>query len=334
LSSQTYLTRSDPTSQEVDLVRLLICVDVEGISGIGDHRMLASGVRNEGKKLATDDLLAAIRGIRRASPEAAIDVFDAHGQGGNLLEDDVSEACTLLGGGWMTTLKSRVLDGSIAEYDVALLLGQHAAGGTVNGFMSHTNSMFVASRWNGMDAGEAPQLAWLLGHFEVPVGVVVGDEAVCREVDASLDGVATVVVKKAGANRGIADCIPLESAHAAIEEASALAVSQCSGLTPQRLTTPVSLEIAYFFEQMADMAEQFPGFSRIGPRAVGFTAPDVLDAWHAYNTSRVISDAGGKAKLLSELASIEAAVERYHEVVADLNTQWLEGDLPFPAVSR
>jgi len=320
--------------QEADPVRVLICVDVEGISGIGDHRMLDGGVTDEGKKLATEDVLAAIGGIRRVSPKAVIDVFDAHGQGANLLEEEISDSCRVLGGGWMTTLRSRVTDGSIAEYDVALLLGQHAAGGTVNGFMSHTNSMFIASRWNGMDAGEAPQLAWLLGHFEVPVGVVVGDEAVCREVDASLDGVATVIVKTAGANRGIADCLPLEEAHAAIEESSSVAISQCSGLTPQRLTAPVSLEIAYFFEQMADMAEQFPGFSRIGPRAVGFAAPDFLDAWHAYNTSRVISEAGGKAKLLSELASIEAVVERYHEIVADLNTLWLEGELPLPAVVR
>jgi D-amino peptidase len=310
----------------------LICVDIEGVSGLGNSGMLEDGVSDEAKRLATDDVLAAIRGIREAKSGVTVDVFDAHGMGGNLLEVELAEHCTLLGGGWMTTLRQRVNDGRLANYDFALLLGQHAGGGTLNGFMSHTNSMFVASRWNGMDAGEAPQLSWLLGHFGVPVGLVSGDSAVCREVESVLAAVPTVAVKTCGVHRGIAECVPPKTAHAAIETASAEAVELAPA--PQTLFTPVLLEISFFFEHMADMAAEFPGYVRTGPMTVSYEAPGVLSAWHAYNASRVISDAGGKAELLRNLASVEAAIKRYREMVAGLNAQWLEGTLPLPTISR
>ena len=97
----------------------------------------------------------------------------------------------------MTRFFEMVKSREVAKYDAVLLLGQHAAEGTVDGFMSHTNTGDTALRVNGKDAGEAPQLAWIFGHFNVPVVLVVGDEAVVREVNALLPDIGTVSVKRA-----------------------------------------------------------------------------------------------------------------------------------------
>lgn len=313
-------------------MRVLICIDVEGVSGISNHTMLDNSVFEETKILVTDDALAAIRGVRKARPDAAIDIFDAHGMGGNLLADELDAECHLLGGGWMTTLRGMVGDGSLAKYDVALLLGQHAAAGTTNGFMSHTNTLFTASKWNGMPAGEAPQLAWLFGEFGLPVGLVVGDAAVGREVGNLLEDVDTVVVKEVGANRGLADCIPTDQAHDAIEQACCRAVESHASLRPQKLSVPVDLQILYSTTRMADMASEFPRFERADDQSVRYQAETFQEGWEAYNTSRTISEAGAKADLLADLAKLEVVVTQYKEAVAELVRVWLEAEPPFPPV--
>jgi D-amino peptidase len=176
-----------------ETMKVLLWSDMEGPSGIDDHEMFADAARYKtARSYATQDVNAAVRGVRRAEARAEIDVFDGHGMGDNLLEEELESGCNLLGGGWMTRFHEMVKSREVAKYDAVLLLGQHAAEGTVDGFMSHTNTGDTALRVNGKDAGEAPQLAWLFGHFNVPVVLVVGDDAVVREAKALLPGIATV----------------------------------------------------------------------------------------------------------------------------------------------
>jgi len=178
-------------------MHVLLWSDMEGPSGIDDHEMFADAAMYEtARSYATQDVNAAIRGIRKADAQATIDIFDGHGMGDNLLQEELESGCNFLGGGWMTRFYEMVKSREVEKYDAVLLLGQHAAEGTVDGFMSHTNTGETALRVNGKNAGEAPQLAWLFGHFNVPVLLVVGDDAVVREANALLLGIATVSVKK------------------------------------------------------------------------------------------------------------------------------------------
>jgi len=237
---------------------------------------------------ATQDVNAAIQGIRKADAQAKIDIFDGHGMGDNLLQEELESGCNLLGGGWMTRFYEMVKSREVAKYDAVLLLGQHAAEGTVDGFMSHTNTGDTALRVNGKDAGEAPQLAWLFGHFNVPVVLLVGDEAVVREANALLPGIETVAVKKAIA-RDKAKSIPSEAAHKLIYEASCKAISNLEAFTPQRVASPVRIDILYSEKQMASTAARFPRTERTGENKVTYIADDYLEGWLAYNTCRVVS---------------------------------------------
>jgi len=130
---------------------------MEGPSGVDEHEMFADlVVYKTARGYATQDVNAAIRGIREADAQAKIDIFDGHGMGNNLLTEELESGCNLLGGGWMTRFYEMVKSREVAKYDAVLLLGQHAAEGTVDGFMSHTNTGDTALRVNGRDAEKPP----------------------------------------------------------------------------------------------------------------------------------------------------------------------------------
>jgi D-amino peptidase len=154
--------------------------------------------------------------------------------------------------------------------------------------MSHTNTGDTALRVNGKDAGEAPQLAWLFGHFNVPVVLVVGDDAVVREATALLPGIATISVKKA-LTRDKAKGIPTATAHKLIYEASCNAIHNVETFQPQRISSPVRIDILYSEKPMASTAARFPRTERTGENQVTYIADDYLEGWLAYNTCRVVS---------------------------------------------
>lgn len=270
-------------------MNVLLWSDMEGPSGIDAHEMFAdAAMYKTARSYATQDVNAAIQGIRKADAQAKIDIFDGHGMGDNLLKEELESGCNLLGGGWMTRFYEMVKSREVSKYTAVLLLGQHAAEGTVDGFMSHTNTGDTALRVNGKDAGEAPQLAWLFGHFNIPVVLLVGDEAVVREANALLPGIETVSVKKAIA-RDKAKSIPSEVAHKLIYEASCKAISNLEAFKPQRVSSPVRIDILYSEKQMASTAARFPRTERTGENKVTYIADDYLEGWLAYNTCRVVS---------------------------------------------
>lgn len=324
-------------------MKLLLWIDVEGIAGVDDAAMLKDETTL--RRLTTAEVNAAVAGIRAAAPGAEIDLFDGHGMGGNLDEAALAPGCRLLGGGWMTTLMDIVLGGALADYDGALLLGQHAAAGTVNGFITHTNTPFTALRVNGCDAGEAPEAAWLLGHFGVPALLVTGDEAVTREARALLPAVATVAVKAAQSRRQ-AVSRPLDEAHQRIAAAAEQVVRNVEQRRPYRLDAPIDVEILYATEAMAATSARFPGMVRRGPRRVGTQVEDFVEGWRAYNTGRVVGEMHRLAALLERLREepdtglIEAGhinarridARRIDAEASAILRAWLKDPAPFPPV--
>ena len=309
---------------------------MEGPSGIDDHGMFADAASyRTARSYATQDVNAAIRGIRKADSQATIDIFDGHGMGDNLLQEELESGCNLLGGGWMTRFYEMVKSREAAKYDAVLLLGQHAAEGTVDGFMSHTNTGDTALRVNGKDAGEAPQLAWLFGHFNVPVVLLVGDDAVVREANALLPGIATVSVKKA-LTRERAKCIPTEIAHKLIYEASCNVIHNVKTFQPQRISPPVRIDILYSEKQMASTAARFPRTERTGENEVTYIADDYLEGWFAYNTCRVVS----RMHILEDLLMFMAkALTDDVQQVKERKREWeeqrrkrIKSEQPFPPV--
>lgn len=263
----------------------LIFADVEGISGVDDPNMLSEDF-DRVRKLTTGDINAAIRGLQRAGI-SEIDVFDGHGMGGNIIEEELGEGAKYLGGGWMTTLRGMIKDGSLKSYDAIFLVGQHAAEGTADGFISHTNTGMTALRINGKFAGESPQIAWLTGYFDAPTILVSGDDAVVREAKTLLPGIEGVAVKKS-TSRTETKSLPLNEAHTLIEETTYKAIKNLREYSPFKIEPPITVEILFLKPEMAETIANMPRYMRMDERTVSYSASDFLEAFDAYHACRTI----------------------------------------------
>lgn len=314
--------------------RFLICADVEGASGVGEAAMMEGEAFQQVRELITGDINASARGIRRSDPNAEIDLFDAHGQGGNVIEETLEEGIRLLGGGWVDVLFPLVTAGRLHDYAGLLLLGQHAAHGTRRGFISHTNNGLVGLRVNGRDAGEAEQLAWLGGCHGVPTLVVVGDRATQREVNALLPGVATVSVKEAPSDRHSAKCLPVPDAQAAIEETSAVAVAGLSEAVPCTVKEPVEVDVFFALPAMATAAKAFRDVEVGENGGAHYRSPTFVDAWFHYQAlARTCSQLGAYREAVSRMRDIEQVRQIVSEFESELKALADAADSPIPEVA-
>ncbi len=314
-------------------MNILIFTDMEGPSGIDDPNMMEEShpeLVEKGRKFATQDVNAAVRGLERAGA-TKIDVFDGHGMGGNLIVEDLSAGVNYLGGGWMTNLRQMIFQDQIRPYDALVLLGQHAAEGTRDGFLRHTNTGFSALRMNGKFAGEAPQLAWLAGHFDVPTLLVAGDDAVAREVGALLPGVKSVVVKTS-TSRHSTTCIPIDEAHALIEQAAYQRLKDVRAIEPCQLAGPIKVEIFLAAAEAAEMLSQVVNFCKTADRVVAYLAQDYVEAFLAYHSCRVMIQATYRSMFTQWLAEREGGPELISEYTNVLRDKFEDNSELFPAV--
>src|SRR5919197_3183878 len=173
---------------------------MEGVSGIvkGDQTNAGKAMFDEGRKLYTEEINAAVRGAKRAVATEIV-VLDCHGAGegftfNSLIAEDLDPACEFVVQSEWTGYTAALEAGC----DAALFVGMHAMAGTGDGVLAHTVSgVDWQNLWfNGTRVGETGINAALCGTWGTPVLLVTGDEAVCREGTELLGrGLTTAVVK-------------------------------------------------------------------------------------------------------------------------------------------
>src|SRR5213078_1039696 len=127
--------------------------------------------------------------------------------------------------------------------DAALMIGMHARSGTPDGVLSHTISTTTWRNlyFNDQLVGEFGINAALCGHYGVPIAVITGDEATCREgKDLVGERLASIAVKK-GLSRYSARNIPPVRARKMIHDGARRALSDRKSwpkpYVPKRPTT-------------------------------------------------------------------------------------------------
>ncbi len=263
-------------------MRVLIMSDMEGVSGIVTWKQVTGGspMFDEGRRLYTEEINAAIRGAFSGGARQVV-VVDCHGAGddwtfNSLLPEGLDERCE-----WVAHHPWGAYTEFLEEgCDACLLIGMHARAGTPDGVLCHTIS---TTRWrsvwfNDAVVGEVGINAALCGHYGVPVSLVTGDEATCREAAELLgEGLITTAVKR-GLSRYSARQIPPVRARRMIEAAAREAVSKinCRPFVPGR-PTQITVEL-----DTVDKADAFRGRRGIeleGPLKVTSRAPDWKQAW-------------------------------------------------------
>jgi D-amino peptidase len=254
-------------------MNVYVMTDMEGISGIQCQGQCASG-SDEWRRslpLVEADFNAAIAGAAAGGARRIV-LNDAHGGGdGNIRVenmDDRAEYERPRGGG---NMMPALLDG---DFDVGFHIGGHAMAGTADAFLDHTQS---SASWhnywvNGEKWGEIAQFAAYMGHFDVPMVLVTGDEAACKEARELLGEEVETVAVKTGLGRRSARCLPPKVAQQRIQEAAARALRLKGKVQPLKVKLPAEVVIEFNSADVADRVACAPGIERVDARTVRKTA--------------------------------------------------------------
>ncbi|MEU7372994.1 M55 family metallopeptidase [Streptomyces albidoflavus] len=259
--------------------RILISVDMEGVSGIVHPRETNPDGYDYGRAraLMTAEANAAVAGVLDAEPGAEVWVADAHGSYRNLLPEEVDRRAWLVRG---KPRPSGMLGGIDGRTEAVLFVGYHVRAGAGPGVLAHTMSdALLDVRVDGRSLGEIGLNAAMAGHLGVPVVLLSGDDAACAEVRELVPGVRTVAVKEALGQFAAAALHP-EEARERLRRAAAEAVAGRGEVRPFALSGPVAVEVDLAAAHTVDLAVLIPGVARAeGARTVTFTAADFAEAY-------------------------------------------------------
>jgi D-amino peptidase len=127
------------------------------------------------------------------------------------------------------------------------MFGLHAMMGTPDGVLCHTQDSKAENRYwyNGVESGELVQGAASAGLMGVPVIMVTGDVATCREAVRFFGNEIVTVATKQGISREAAILYPFEETREALYKGAKKAISVIPNCKPFTLKVPVKCKMEY-----------------------------------------------------------------------------------------
>jgi D-amino peptidase len=272
-------------------MKVLISVDMEGISGIVHSSQAAPGARDYewARTMMAGDANAAIEGALQGGATEII-VADAHDGMRNLRLNELHPAASLVSGSGRPLSMLHGLDES---FNAVMMIGYHTMCGHPEGIMNHayiSQGLFEV-QMDGKPVGEMGIFGRLAGHFGVPVVMLSGDNAACEEAKSTFKNVTTVEVKK-GINRFAAICLSQQEAHRRLREGAENALKNRARIKPLLPKNPTTISLTLTGSQCADAAARVPGTKRFNERTVTYQSNDYLDV---FQHLRLMFDLAGSA---------------------------------------
>lgn len=260
-------------------MKIYMSVDLEGITGIvGSHQCPHEGGPEYVKRLTTLDVNAAIEGAKAAGA-TEIWVNENH-SGRDLLIDELDPMAEVLLGKPKPLYTMEGLDSS---FDSIFMIGLHARAGTANAVLDHTwtTKCVLELRINGKSVGELGLNALVADHFNVPITLVTGDQAMAEEAKDLLGEVECAIVK-IGLDRYAARSPHPTVARERIKNAAEKAVREITRFKPFKYSTPIVMEIDYENTAYALRASYIPTVERIAPRTVQWAPADPIEGFKTF----------------------------------------------------
>jgi D-amino peptidase len=219
--------------------QIYVSTDLEGVSGVwrfAQTRDRTSAFYTQAVEYMMGDIAALVRGLREAGA-SQITVVDDHGGGNNFVPHLMEPGAT-----YITGTPRSANEGLTRAVDGVILLGFHAMKGTSDGVLNHTQSSMAEKRYwyNGRESGEIAQSALQAGGMGIPIIMVTGDTATCRETRQFLGASVVTVATKRGISREAAELYPFEQTRAAIFEGAKKAIAAIPKCRPYKLKMPIA----------------------------------------------------------------------------------------------
>lgn len=265
-----------PAEGQSQGLKVYISADMEGVGGAVTRQQVSrDGFEYERfRDLMTTEVNAAIESALEAGATEIV-VSDSHGSGQNLLVDKLHPAAKLVRSFPRPQDMMQGIDGS---FDAALFIGYHAGQGKPDAVLAHTmNSEVLWIKLNGVTVGEPGFNAALAGHFGVPVILIAGDQGAIGELRDLVGDVEGAEVKHAYGLTSALTLHPTQSRQV-IAERTAAALGRLGDFKPYRVTTPISMEVAFKNTVTTEVVAMIPGVERTAPNAVRLTVPDMVEA--------------------------------------------------------
>jgi D-amino peptidase len=249
---------------------------MEGIAGVvtGDQLGPQGFEYERFRAFMTNETLAAIEGARLAGATEFV-VSDSHGNGESLLIEKFGKDTTIVRA-WPRPLA--MMQGIDASFDAALFIGYHSSTVNPEGVRAHTMSSATLAdmKLNGVSVTEAALNAALAGHFNVPVVMTTGDDAIVKEARAALGDIEAATVKWAYGFHSARTLTP-EAACDLIREKAKRGVERARDFKPWKVAEPTTLDLRFKNYRPSEVLSYLPFLERTDAHSIRFKARDMIE---------------------------------------------------------
>jgi D-amino peptidase len=256
-------------------LKVFISADMEGVAGTVTGDQLGPGgfEYERFRRIMTGEVRAAIEGAREAGASEIV-IADAHGNGENLLIDELPVDVTIVRS-WPRPLM--MMQGIDSTFHAAVFVGYHASVANPQGVRAHTisSARLQDVRLNDRSVTEGAINAAIAGHFGVPVVMVSGDDAAVAEVRAAVGDLEGAVVKWSYSFHSARTLVP-EAAARLIREKTATGVRRRAEIRPYVLRTPITLDVRFRFYRPAEMLAYLPIVERTDAHTIRYVGPNIV----------------------------------------------------------
>ena len=257
-------------------MKIYISADMEGVVGVVTNEQLGPQGFEYARfrEFMTQEVNAAIEGAL-AGGATQIVVSDSHGNGQNLLIEKLPSNILLVRA-WPRPLM--MMQGIDETFAGAIFIGYHTATTNSEGVRAHTisSARLADVRLKGVSVSEAGLNAAIAGHFNVPVIMISGDDAVVKETQALLGDVEGAVVKWASGFHSAKTMMP-EASYNLIRQKANKAVRRIKDFKPYKLSAPIQLDVRFKNYRPSEVLSYLSVVERTDAHSIRFTGKDMIE---------------------------------------------------------
>ena len=257
-------------------LKIYISADMEGVVGAvtGDQLGPQGFEYNRFREFMTEEVKAAVEAAFEAGATDIV-IRDSHGNGENILIEKLPGNVTLVRS-WPRPLM--MMEGIDDTFDGAIFLGYHTSTTNMTGVRAHTisSARLADVRLNGTSMPEAGINAAIAGHFNVPIIMISGDDAIVKEATDLLGNIEGATVKWAISFHSAKTLTPA-AAYAVIREKTKRAIARIKEFKPYKLKYPVTLDVRFKSYRPSELLAYLPIVQRTDSHSIRFVGKDIIE---------------------------------------------------------